>query len=1088
MSIAEETRSASVAAGAAGDDSLPALLTRIAGADESQGYDLVDKLVEMAIRTDDLGPPQRPSSGSVPFLYDAAELQGECPAALVYTVKRLIKGLASTTHQTRLNYAAALLAVLSEHGGRLSPPVILKWAQSCLSVNSLYGTDKAGSIAENAIYAAQLVVLDVLIRSYDVKPWASVLLSDLFRIWRKRDSLCILAQNLIARLLQAWQPSLAEFEALSSVRAIAKTWRPSCMKRAALLLLISSALRHPQIRVQGCDVLDAATLKDPAAFVPLLRGVEESHELESPKCLVFIQTLLVSLLAPDQPPERFLVAWSEAINLCRLNGRPGTTLLLRLLSTIAGRDVNIGATDFASCLSEEVLSSVVSLPDGQITETVDFSQASDEKLALVISALLVQHRLRGAQLAAAILYGFDAQRLARVLMLSRNCSVEGAGQRALPYRQKLYQTLANQSKSSRDIVGGLLPPIMAEMADFTEPQQELQTALQSVLGRAVSVLSADDDIESLLGRCLAQLDPLYCNDSREGKARRRALDEPVRDSLKKVTKLLPRLDQKLQDPNLRADARALLSICRQMAFIAKFLLIVDPVAVADIFDDLKDYIKRLSKPEGAQEEQLVIDALLEILLQWLSRPSILLRKLACHIVGKHSSTFAKTSGDSLARILTTRPGGEEQEDLLEDEGGDDDDDDDVIEIDAPSSAPKGKGRHLLLDLVSAALEKKSKDPVDKAQLGEEGDDADLDKAGEEELNQLDAQLKGIMQARKAQQKGAHITQKTLVHFKQRILDVLQTIVQAPPTPQILGFAERMAVPLLKCMAMHSGERLAKQKGNSEDQELSKRLTPIFDLVAAAIGATESAHSWQEGGGKLMDELLELVKTVGLAGPAIISRTCGLLSKVVTKRAEAFPSSQGQGKDTPLATMTAGLQPLWTAFVTDLQKSHACPKSLMSFFGELRLQMPDAFLDIVAESAGDLMRLRTFARAKIVRMMDPCWGKAASKDCKLVETVLERLANSYLETVQAEDSRLLQLSPENLKEELSLIAALVAKSRFGGGERLLQLWDSLLDHLGQVFCRCKWYKGEDSLTKSLRDRLKSTRSLIIPKTVAAAVQA
>lgn len=96
-------------------------------------------------------------------LYDGGALAGKCCSDLTYTVKRLIKGLASTRDCARLGFMLALLAVYHSFRELLDPELILNWSMKLTSPESIGGSVKRRE--ERLLYVARIFALGALFRS-----------------------------------------------------------------------------------------------------------------------------------------------------------------------------------------------------------------------------------------------------------------------------------------------------------------------------------------------------------------------------------------------------------------------------------------------------------------------------------------------------------------------------------------------------------------------------------------------------------------------------------------------------------------------------------------------------------------------------------------------------------------------------------------------------------------------------------------------------------------------------------------------------------------------------------------------------------
>lgn len=249
-----------------------------------------------------------------------------------------------------------------------------------------------------------------------------------------------------------------------------------------------------------------------------------------------------------------------------------------------------------------------------------------------------------------------------------------------------------------------------------------------------------------------------------------------------------------------------------------------------------------SKKSAGEEDVDASEVMVEILLSFLSKPSVLLRKLAQQVFASFVDTITGRGLEATFGVLETKEslGGqqelfdrEEEDDAeMERDLGDDDDelDSDVEVVDAEE-----------MDLDDEEEDSESEDDDDD-------NNDDEDEASETEVSKLEAALSEALGAHKAtddndsdsdmddeamlaldehlvkifkqrnqvssgqkskKQESKH-AKETITNFKNRVLDLLDIFAKSPRARDEVTISSKMLIPLLKCIRTTGNKQVAER--------------------------------------------------------------------------------------------------------------------------------------------------------------------------------------------------------------------------------------------------------------------------------------
>lgn len=268
-----------------------------------------------------------PIKNSIPFLYDAGELRGKCPLAITYTIKRLLRGLASVTPHTKLAYASALLVVFKEYAKSLPSSILYQWLLLLLERSNAFGSGRMNKTEGIALLSGRLIGIDVIISCLPIDDVAVEILNNMIGIWLEQDSLCSLSQSVIVKLLNSVSHQVKD----KCIKIIQSLLSTNNNIEAPKLVALAMAIRyHCSVPEFGMSLDEIAhDLLLPVFFMPLISSINVNN-LGFPHVHVFFSTLLSLLLSQGRDYE-FVECWGEVSQLLLQRAEIGGTFLKQLL-------------------------------------------------------------------------------------------------------------------------------------------------------------------------------------------------------------------------------------------------------------------------------------------------------------------------------------------------------------------------------------------------------------------------------------------------------------------------------------------------------------------------------------------------------------------------------------------------------------------------------------------------------------------------------------------------------------------------------------------------------------------------------------
>ncbi|KAL7413375.1 DNA polymerase phi-domain-containing protein [Mrakia frigida] len=309
-----------------------------------------------------------------------------------------------------------------------------------------------------------------------------------------------------------------------------------------------------------------------------------------------------------------------------------------------------------------------------------------------------------------------------------------------------------------------------------------------------------------------------------------------------------------------------------------------------------------------------MDLLVDVLIGFLERASSQLRALASQVFGMLSGEVTESTVDLLLAQLETRPvtADEEDEEMdgEDEEEGDDDEeeeDDESEEEEEEEEETSGDVDPELRKRIAEALQVNGADAVGGGE--EDSDEEDELLMDDDQMLALDDKLAEIFKSQVMGKKGKKDAQREAVHFKNRVLDIIETFVKKQPSnPLIL----RLVLPLLEII-LNSGPT---------ELHLSSKATGI---LANRICKSKDAMLISDRS-EAVEVLGELHQAARKAQSAQVAKTCSQASVFVARallQDQSTPSSSSATKENEqpiLDVYLASLEDFMTKKTTKVKAS------------------------------------------------------------------------------------------------------------------------------------------------------------------------
>ncbi|KAI5849467.1 DNA polymerase phi-domain-containing protein [Morchella snyderi] len=305
------------------------------------------------------------------------------------------------------------------------------------------------------------------------------------------------------------------------------------------------------------------------------------------------------------------------------------------------------------------------------------------------------------------------------------------------------------------------------------------------------------------------------------------IDDVIAEALKSATKTLERIRKKRAAHNSKDSTKS----SQLSSFELLYSLVILQVYAGEtdalgVLDELQICYDKVVRKKGDDEDVDASQVLVEILLSFLSKPSVLLRKLAQQVFASFVDQITADGLEAMFAVLETKESLGGQQELFE--GNDEDEQDDVdmggsddgeedsdvevvdaegMDLDEEDASSDGEGSTSDDDSEDEEIDETEATKLESAlaeALSASGAAANSDDDGsdmdDDAMLALDQHLVTIFKQRSAEKSKKAETRaakETITNFKNRVLDLLDIFARSPRALDV-GVSSSMVLPLLRC--------------------------------------------------------------------------------------------------------------------------------------------------------------------------------------------------------------------------------------------------------------------------------------------------
>jgi len=779
-------------------------------------------------------------------LYDSGSLSATCCADLTYTVKRLIKGLASSRDTSRLGFMLALVSVYHCFSQLLDAEVILVWSMKLTSPDAVGGSVKRRE--ERLLYVARIFALGALFRSglgnsLSLSSKKSAI-DSLISVGKKKSFLresaleviiCAVEKAKCSDLSAYTLKKLAASSALlteSLTFAIIATSRfglivekgevpdkefPSILSEFSNLQnLLSSANEEPllnllketpcfenRLHTIWAPVLSSLDQKGCFSSSDFLRNVIEAMFLNSTGLVKRWTGLNLLKLVIETNKTGSIGFIFTPVILRMIKGSLGTLNVKS--SVLAGKEVSAfnaaviqvfrdlikRGSDGSSEIALDLILQLSKVPSGIAGKNMLDELASDESLTTKLYSQLS-----------------SANVIVLVDSISKEISLDFDHQnRSLALFQapfdKMIALVKNEKLIKLENSTIWIEHLAAVMARICVESEGLKDEFREIVkGRFCALLNELTDSKRFFGsNWVENISRMFLDAASGSKAAKFTvkLDEPSSDALnnlKSIEKLLSK--HKIEPERFR---QAIVSLKNYLSILL-FLDPIDSIPIcAELSDCLEAHFSKTSKKTKVQSSlEAVMPTMVDILMTFLSKSSQLTRKMCDDIFRNIIPFLTIESMDILFQVLKTTNSGDNGifEEINDEMSAEEDSEVEVEEV----------GGHF-----------ESKDSIDR-DLSENLSEAELSDVDDEQMMAFDDKLAEIFREKRKALGGASSkaakakeTKKSIIQFKFKVLELLNLAFKSGdlPTPVRISSISGLLEVLSANLTLNGSSSNAEQK-------------------------------------------------------------------------------------------------------------------------------------------------------------------------------------------------------------------------------------------------------------------------------------
>lgn len=376
-------------------------------------------------------------------------------------------------------------------------------------------------------------------------------------------------------------------------------------------------------------------------------------------------------------------------------------------------------------------------------------------------------------------------------------------------------------------------------------------------------------------------------------------DDVIEETLLGALKTLERIRKKLAKKTSSATPQlSSFELLYSLVILQVHAGETDALGVLDELQICYDKVVK-SKPSSSGGEDVdASEVLVEILLSFLSKPSVLLRKLAMQVFSSFVDRITDRGLGAMFGVLEAKESLGGQSELFDKDEDEDEEDEEMGEGDSDVEAVEEMEIDENEDEDDEDEGSDSKDEDDEENEQDESEAAKLEAALSEALGAhkatdddsdsdmdddamlaLDEQLANIFKQRSA---AAHKSKKqeskqakeTVTNFKNRVLDLLDIFAKSPRAWESVAVSTKMLLPLLKCARTTGNKPIADRAANVVRNYANSLRGKEGDMV---LGDEEKEELWE-----LLEDIHKEAAKDGGVGRDKHKSACSQASLVVAK--------------------------------------------------------------------------------------------------------------------------------------------------------------------------------------------------------------
>lgn len=816
------------------------------------------------------------NSEKILSLYDSGSLSSTCCADLTYTIKRLLKGLASSRDRSRLGFMLALISVYHCFAHLLDAEVIFNWSLKLSSPEALGGSIKRRE--ERLLFVARIFALGALFRSNlgnnltlsskksaidtlvsvgkkrsflresalevivcaveksegtDLADYTMKKLASASSLLTETLTFAIIATSRFGLIIEKSQIGQKEFPSILSEFSDLSNLLSSSNEEPLLNLLQETPCFETRLHTVWALVLSSLNQKGCLSSPSFLRRVIEGMFLNSTGLVKRWTGLnLLKLVIESNKSGSFGFIFTPVI-LRMIKGSLGTLNVKS--SAIAGKEVSAfnsavikvfrdlinrasdDAVEGSSEIAMDLILHLSKIPSGVAGKNLLEEIAADGDLTTKLYARLSSNN---------VIMLIDS--ISKEIYLDSSAQSQSPAAFQAPF-DKLIALVKNEKLVKLENASIWIIHLSALMARMCIDSEPLNEELREIVkGRFCALLNELTDYKRFSGHnWIEEISKMYLDAASGSKTAQFSvnIDLPTSDALSNLKSI-----EKLLAKNKIEPERFSLAISSLKNYLS-IMIFLDPIesipVCAEFSECLKSHFSKSSKKDTTSSLEVVMPTMVDILMTFLSKSSQLSRKMCDDIFRNIIPFLSVESMDILFKVLKTV--GSDVNSIFE-------------EVDDEISA-EDESESEVEDIGDAEVE--SLEVIDRAINGNQSE-SELSDADDEQMLAFDDKLVEIFREKRkalggASSKAAQVkeTKKSIIQFKFKILELINLAFKSGDLPvstrisSITGLIEVLSANL----------NLNGSSSNAEQKQLFTKLESFF---AEAFGRPPRNPTKEDG--------------------------------------------------------------------------------------------------------------------------------------------------------------------------------------------------------------------------------------------------